>query len=182
MLTKQRISQLQNMVAYGRSESAYKELFFHFYPLLYKFSFAICKNRELAEEIVMDVTLKMWRLEQKLAFVENLTTYLYTAINNTSINYLKREKRYSISHILEKEEDNQADPVLNTELKEIIESCVIKLPLQCQLVFRLIKEDGLTHKQVSEILGITQNTIESHMRNALRKLRHELGTYLNKKI
>lgn len=182
VLTKQKIAQLQNMVAYARDEGAYKRLFFHFYPLLYKFAIAICKQHEGAEEIVLDVTLQLWRLEQRLAYVENLTTYLYTATNNTAINYLKKEMRHSrIPAFDYYHTETPIDSAINSELKELIEKCVNDLPTQCQLVFRLIKEDGLKHKEVAEILAISQNTVEGHMRNALKKLRIGLGDYLHEK-
>jgi RNA polymerase sigma-70 factor (ECF subfamily) len=50
--------------------------------------------------------------------------------------------------------------------------------MKCQLVFRLIKEEGLSYKEVSKVLEISQNTIETHMRIALRKIRMDLQQFL----
>ena len=49
------------------------------------------------------------------------------------------------------------------------------LPTKCQMVFRLIKEERMTYKEVSNIMNISQNTIETHMRIALKKIRSELS-------
>ena len=71
--------------------------------------------------------------------------------------------------------------LLSMELSSLIEQTVQALPPQCQLVYRLIKEEELSYKEAGAVLELSQNTLETHMRLALKKLRRTLDAYLMKK-
>jgi RNA polymerase sigma factor (sigma-70 family) len=62
------------------------------------------------------------------------------------------------------------EKMVSNEFKHKIDRAISNLPPQCQVVFRLIKEDGFNYKQTAEILRLSVNTIEGHMTNALKKL------------
>ena len=71
--------------------------------------------------------------------------------------------------------------LITMELAEIIEKTVQSLPRKCQIVYRLIKEEGLSYREAGNILHLSQNTLETHMATALKKLRSVLDIYLLKK-
>ncbi|MBZ4187307.1 RNA polymerase sigma factor [Niabella beijingensis] len=175
---------LQNRVAYLQDEAAYKKLFFHFHPLLLKFADAILNNRDDAEEVVSEVMLKVWTMGRELNYVENLTLYLYKAARNRAYDYLRKRNSSLPVVALSGDEEQLADPshpeqqLMTNELDQHFQQAVRKLPKQSQLVFRLVKEQGFSYKQVTEILEISQNTAETHMRLALRKIRMALDAYL----
>ena len=60
----------------GNDQSALKELYTQFGGKLFRFAFAIIHSRELAEEIVEDVFIKVWLRRARIANIENLTWYL----------------------------------------------------------------------------------------------------------
>ena len=176
---------LQNRVAYTKDEEAYKQLFFHFHPLLYRFAYNIIKNEEDAEDIVSEVMIKVWTMENKLAYINDLQLYLFKAVKNTAFTYLSSKKNSFQSLTDETEQtlhttsNNLSEQkIIFSEINQKIEKAVIALPPQCQMVFRLIKEEGMSHKQVSSILEISQNTIETHMRIALKRIKLALEKYL----
>lgn len=178
---------LQNRVAYVRDELAYKKLFFHFYTSLHRFSFSIVKDFEVAEEIVSDTMMKLWDMGNKLATIEKLDAYLFTSIKNACFTFLSKRKletlendELSINNISDFE--NPETLLLVSEMEKKINSCVNELPPQCVMVFKLIKEEGFSYKKVSGILEISQNTIETHMRIALKRIRAALSSYLSEKI
>ena len=177
---------LQNRVAYVRDELAYKKLFFHFYTSLHGFSFSIVKDFEMAEEIVSDTMMKLWDMGNKLATIEKLDAYLFTSIKNACFTFLSKRKletsendELSINNISDFE--NPETLLLVSEMEKKINSCVNELPPQCVMVFKLIKEEGFSYKKVSGILEISQNTIETHMRIALKRIRAALSSYLLEK-
>jgi RNA polymerase sigma-19 factor, ECF subfamily len=178
---------LQNRVAYLRDEQAYKKIFFHFHPSLYRFAFNIVQDTDLAEEIVSDVMMKVWDLGSKLAQVDKLQAYLFTATKNTAFNQLAKGRLQEVSigewveNTVTDKEDTPESRLLLSEIGRIIETAVKELPPQCQLVYRLIKEEGCSHRQVSDIMEISRNTIETHMRIALKKIRGVLDQYLTTK-
>ncbi|MGJ7032463.1 sigma-70 family RNA polymerase sigma factor [Niabella hirudinis] len=185
-MEKAHLLYLQNRVAYARDPVAYKELFLHFHPKLYQLALGIINQDILAEEIVSDVMTRIWTMENRLAHVEALKIYLLTAVRNTAYNYAK--KRRQDGFVLEADagggiaDPGEADqPLIASELSGLIENAVQSLPRQCQQVFRLIKEEGLSYQETGAVLGLSQNTLETHMRLALKKLKVALDGYLLKK-
>ena len=178
---------LQNRVAYIRDEIAYKKLFFHFYTPLHRFSISIVKDFEVAEEIVSDTMMKIWDMGNKLATIEKLDSYLFTSIKNACFTFLSKKKQETsdIDTISANDISNYENPetqMLVSEIEKQISSCVNNLPPQCVMVFKLIKEEGFSYKKVSGILEISQNTIETHMRIALKRIKASLNNYLSEKI
>lgn len=145
------------------------------------------KDAELADEIVSDVMFRIWDLGSKLAQVENLNVYLFTATKNACLNHLSKEKWQRV--LMDEGTQNEiADPgsnpehqLLYNEIERKVEMAISNLPVQCQVVFRLIREQGFSHREVAVIAEISQNTIETHMRIALRKIKLSLDNYLHEK-
>ncbi|MCF3112203.1 sigma-70 family RNA polymerase sigma factor [Niabella sp. CC-SYL272] len=175
---------LQNRVAYLQDEAAYKKLFFHFHPVLLKFARAILNNRADAEEVVSEVLLKVWTMGRELNYVEHLPLFLYKSTRNKAFDYLRKRNSGLPVTAISGAEEQLADPshteykLITNELDRRFQHAVSNLPKQCQLVFRLVKEQGFTYKQVTEILEISLNTAETHMRLALKKIRVALDDYL----
>jgi RNA polymerase sigma-70 factor (ECF subfamily) len=66
-----------------------------------------------------------------------------------------------------------ADPELllsQRELQQQIREAIEQLPPRCRLIFKLVKEDGLSYKQVAAILDISAKTVDSQLCLALKKL------------
>lgn len=177
---------LQNRVAYARDQAAYKELYLYFYASMHRLALVITGEETMAEEVVSDVMIRIWTMEYRLAYVEHLKTYLLAAVRNTALTHLKKK---GVRVPIPDDAWNQEAPVsdipdqqlMTAELSEIIEKTVQALPQKCQVVYRLIKEEGLSYKEVGTILQLSQNTLETHMCTALKKLRVALSAYLLKK-
>src|SRR5699024_7125037 len=90
------------------NERAFRRLVHLYYDRLYQFAFSIVKNREDVEEIIHDVFLKIWRLRENLPESDKFTAYLYRAVKNTALNYLKKNN---------KKEEVERIYKLNPELK-----------------------------------------------------------------
>src|SRR5690606_38519586 len=89
------INVLQKNIAIDRSEQSYRKLFLHFYARILRFANVYVRQREVAEEIVSDVMIKLWTMEGRLLEITNLNVYLYTAVKNAAVNYLIKNKRYT---------------------------------------------------------------------------------------
>lgn len=176
MLSPNEIKELQRRIAMYDDESAYKEIFIAFYKPLHQFAFSFVKSKELAEEVVSDVFLRIWMTRSDLERIENLKVYLYVSIKNTSLKYLlKQHKQVAISIDeleieLESFSRNPEELMLTAEMMNRIKSAVNDLPPRCKLIFKLIKEDGLRYKEVAEILNISIKTIDNQLAIALGKI------------
>lgn len=184
MLDKKTISFLQSRVAYVRDERSYQKLFYHFHPRLYRFCHKLIQNDAISEEIISDIMLKLWLMNSKLAYIDDLNLYIFKAVKNACLTYLSKKKYEfaqgdALENVIADTHANSEDPLLATEAAQQLENAIATLPPQCQMVFRLIREEGFSHRQVSQILEISQNTIETHMRLALQRIKKQLELYLN---
>jgi RNA polymerase sigma-70 factor (family 1) len=164
---------------------AFESLFYLLNNSLMKFCMMYIHQKEAAEEIISDVFVKCWLNRKSLAEIQSPDTYLFVAVKNRSLNYLKK---YSHIHVVQLEDTheiklvNTIDPEVELEKKELItklERSVEALPQQCRIVFRLIKEDGLKYKEVAEILDISPRTVQTQLFRAMKKLSLSLGDYFN---
>lgn len=176
------IAELQHGVNLAAYESAYKKLFYHFHPLLRRFANNLIANVEVADEIVSDVLLKIWTMRDKIDQIKDLKLYLFKATRNNCLNYLKSSShKNSVLTSPVTENDgiliSPESEYIYTELQQLLLTAVNHLPAKCQSVFRLVKEHGLSYAQVSEVMEIYQNTIETHMRLALKRIKLALDGY-----
>ncbi|MGZ3938745.1 MAG: RNA polymerase sigma-70 factor [Flavisolibacter sp.] len=156
--------------------AAYKKLFLLYHLKLLNFSMSILHSRELAEEVVSDVFIKIWTLRTSLVAIENFHLYIYIITKNLSINMLlkqRREQSFSLDEIAVEIEDIHFDPeqlLITAETEKEITSAIQALPPRCRLIFKLIKEDGLKHREVAELLNLSQKTVENQVTIALKKI------------
>lgn len=184
-LSSQELLYHQSKVAYYRNEQSYKCLFLYFHPILYRFAFNILQDKSVSEEIVSDIMLKIWDMGNKLSQIQYLKIFLITSVKNSCFTYLSSKKyQQSLSKSIDNEDiirsnaDNPEQLFIYSEVTQRVNLVIASLPMKCQMVFRLIKEEGLSYKEVSKVLEISQNTIETHMRIALRKIRMDLQHFL----
>lgn len=176
---------LQRKVAFDRDQNAYQEIFIHFYKSLLSFAKSFVGSHEASEEIVSDVMLKLWDMKGELANVANLKVYLFTAIRNRSINYLTRHK----THLSWDAENSgfEFDRAFSSEcpektleqkeLKTEISTAVKNLPPKCRMVYQLVRENGLSYKEVGSIMNISTNTVDRHLNTALHKIVHAVRVH-----
>ena len=152
---------------------------------LHAFVDRIVSDRAVAEEIVQDVFVSLWRHREKLQLRGTLKAYLYAAARNHALNHLKRQKiaRRWWQRGAEASADDTGearnDPAAFRELRERVESAIAALPERTRLVFTLSRNEGLTYPEIAKALEISVKTVESQMSRALRLLRDDLAPFLN---
>jgi RNA polymerase sigma-70 factor, Bacteroides expansion family 1 len=177
------LHQLQIQIAKGDQRS-FEDLYRLFFARLYNFAILYVHKKEIAEEVVNDVMMKVWNKKDTLNAIQNLETYLFVAVRNQSLNYLSQYSNYHIALEPDTERGeiiNLNDPEKELEWKEIhfrLNQAIDQLPDQCRTVFRLIKEEGFRYKQVAEILSISPRTVETQLFRAIRKLDKVIEIYL----
>lgn len=175
MMLRLDLPNIQSRIALQSDEQAYKELFHYFYPSLYQFALSIVKTGQIAEEVVSDVFIRIWRKRAALTRIRNLNLYLFTSTKNTALNYLRQQKReidlpddYRVQ--LRSVYFNPEELLITAEMIRRIQQAIHQLPPRCQLIFKLVKEDGLRHKEVAGLLNLSVKTVENQLALALRKL------------
>lgn len=161
----------------------FKDIYDNYYSELCIYARRFVKTDEDAEEMVQEVIYKLWESKDKLDQITSLRAYLYRAVYNKSINYLNRlvrENKYKDEAWIElkKYELSATDKILETELKEKINSAINALPERCKEVFELSRFTGLKNKEIAEQLDISLKAVEANISRALTSLRKSLKEYL----
>jgi RNA polymerase sigma-70 factor (family 1) len=167
---------LLNRIQYNSDENAFKQFYSLWFFKLYQFAYSYTRSRESAEELVNDVFLGIWQKKDTLDSINNIQLYLYVAVKNASLNFLRRHHLpvpISVNDLSADHFHITADPesaLINRELQEQIVAAIEQLPGRCKLIFKLVKQDGLSYKEVAAILGISVKTVDSQLCLALKKL------------
>lgn len=175
-MTGKEILALQEQVAAFSDQHAFKQLFRYFYSSLLRFAISITKEKEPAEEIVGDQFLNLWNKRSSITGISNLKLYLYVAVRNRCLNFVRRNGNIYLITPEQADTTHQyttTDPeniMIASELSKAVQKAILDLPPKCREVYALVKEDGLTYKEVAELLEISPRTVENHIATAIRKL------------
>lgn len=186
MISQQEIQDLQGKISQYSDEQAYAQLYIAYMPYLLKFANSIIKNKELSEEVVSDVFIKVWQNRLDIGKIENFKLYLYVSTKNTAINYLSRHFRKDIVSLEEMSLNISLSPynpeqlLITSEAVKKINSEIKKLPPRCRLIFKLVKEDRLRYNEIARLLNISVKTIDNQMAIALRKISSSINFDLKK--
>jgi RNA polymerase sigma-70 factor (ECF subfamily) len=165
---------LEDLIREG-SKKSYEVFFKEYYQDLFLWSNSIVKDGDAAEDIVQEFFVDFWEKKRFKSITTNLQSYIYRSIRNSSLNYLNRVKKitHDIEHLEEKEEAPQIDLEV-IQNSEHIYSAINQLPEKCKEVFMCCCVNGLTYKEAAEDLGVTINTVRTHMVRAFKFLREKL--------
>ena len=178
---------IQKGIAEG-NEPSLASLYSLFSKRLHHFARIITRSQEMAEEIVEDVFVKLWSSRHRIQEIDNLTVYLYVAVKNRSLNAISQKANELIKAPFD-DLDIETGPIatdpynqlVTAELMKRMQQAVEKLPARCKMIFKLVREDGLKHREVAEILNISINTVDVQMAIAIKKICTELQVNRNSK-
>lgn len=179
-MTGENTSILQQKIACNDDQQAFQLLFKQYYQGLLQFAASIVKVKEVAEEMVEDIFVKIWNNRAGLNSISNLRVYLYVALRNHCINYVKRNtSRNDVSLdnldvVCGELVPNPEDLMVVSEMLQMVNRTIHDLPPKCRMVYKLVKEDGLMYKEVAEILSISPRTVENHIALAIKKIAEAL--------
>lgn len=160
---------------------AFDEIYDRFWDKLFVTAANRLGDADEAEDLVQDIMLRLWNNHETLFIQISLSAYLAVAIKYEVINFLAKKKRYEnyASSADLSETDNSTENSLQfKEIQSRLAKLVKSLPEKCQMVFLLRYEQGLSRKQIAEKMGLSQNTVVSHLKKAIKTLRTGLKSIL----
>jgi len=158
---------------------AFEEIFNRYKSQLYFFALGYLKSTSEAEEVVQDTFLSLWEHRESLIDSLSLKSYLYRITTNTIYNHLKhmavRRKyaEFAILNMSEEDDDTQKRLDLK-DLENRLENITEKLPDQTRKVFKMSREEGLSHDEIAKQLGISVRTVENLIYRALKFIKENL--------
>ncbi|WP_460763439.1 RNA polymerase sigma-70 factor [Niabella terrae] len=175
-MNRQELYELSCLISERDDESSFKAVYDDLYFDLVAFSKSMVLLQQDAEDIVVDVFVRLWENRKNMSNIKNLSAYLYTATKYASLNCLKaRSTRNNID--IDKLEDHfvyaytsPENQLISKETVQQIESAIALLPPKTKLVFYMIKEKRLSCMEIAQILNISVRTVETQVYHAVRKI------------
>ncbi len=145
------------------------------------FAIGFIRKREIAEEIVSDVFVKIWENRSNLTEIENLKAYLFISVKNLCISHIRKNRKENLitldgfeDFLVPSVECPESDFINAEKLNEIY-LAIEQLPPKCKMAFSLAKFSGLKYKEIAEIMEVSEKTVNNHLVFALKKLAETIG-------
>jgi RNA polymerase sigma-70 factor (ECF subfamily) len=167
--------------------AAFEAMFHTYYDTLCAFAIGYVGSREVAEELVHDVLLRIWQLQDRWEVREELRSYLYRSVRNRAINALKRERvarRWEDATIASAPATGIGQsPALADEVARLNELAVAirhelgQLPERQRQAYLLRWQHELSYAEIAATMGISTKTVESTLARVTKRLRQALHPF-----
>lgn len=173
--------------AFSDDDAAFAELVKVFLPALYRFVLTLVRDRDLAEDIVQETWVKIWKHRSRYDPSQSFVTWSYTIAKRTAFDALRKKapaafasfNEEAAAELLETPGETEADTVALLEAKEqrmLLDQALERIPPLYRTLLLLCYRDDLSLHEAAEILGDSYNTVKSRHQRALVKLRAALAS------
>jgi len=158
-------------------EVAFRMLFDLYKNKVFDYLTGIVKSKEIAEELVMDIFLKLWLGREWIADIEHIEAFIKKVGYNKAIDFLRYAARnQKLQRVIAKEMASEPDRSLEIQLLEkdyqhIVQEAVRQLSPQRRLVYTLSRDKGMTHDEIARELNLSIHTVNNHTKEALKAIR-----------
>ena len=168
--------------------AAFEKIYNNTYPVLYPYVLNLLENRLFAEDVLEEIFLSLWEKRETLQIDISLKSYLFKSAKNACLDFVRKknvrdsyrariEKKYNIEKPFELFNPNDTHILENSELKDALQRAINNLPKKCRKVFKLSRHFKYKNKEIARLLGISETTVEMHMRTAIIKLKEALREF-----
>ena len=179
------LSDLLHRIAEQDERQAFSMFFKLYHSKLLLLARIFVSSPQEAEDVVSDVLIKLLRNRRQTFNKNNFLGFLYTCVKNQALDHIRKQKKHRNLELNQSNIDffvqhksNPCQQLVGKELEKIIFDCVEGLPPRRKLIYKLIKDDGLSYKEVANLLTISVRTVEVQLRFAVRKLKLTIDDYL----
>ena len=171
---------------------AFDALILKYRERVYSVIYNLTSNREDASDLTQETFIKAFQSINRFKGKSSFFTWLYRIALNTSLTYLRKNKLrrfFSFEKMVDEDHsegfienmtaDSDSDKAaLMSELQEKLNDAFQKLSVKHRTVITLFEIDGLSHKEIADIVGASVGTVRSRLHYAKQFLQGELKDYL----
>jgi RNA polymerase sigma-70 factor, ECF subfamily len=162
--------------------SAFEALFREYHARLCSFAYRFTGSRDIAEELVQETFLYVWQHRETLDIRDSMKTYLFSSVRNASVSWLRHERVVSQStgqttELFRSSSDTADHELESTEIISAVRMAIARLPEGSRMVLTLHREQGMTYREIADVLGISPKTVDAQMGRAFKALRKYLGPH-----
>ena len=164
--------------------AAFDAIYERYAKRLYGFVLRYIKQEEDAKEIVQEVFITIWETREKIETYYSFESFIFTIAYNSTISLLRKkisESKYidylkSLQYL--ESDDNVTNEIQFKEINEQVQQLINQLTPRQREVFKLSREEGLTHKEIAEKLNISTNTVKNHLVSTISFLKSNIDNSL----
>lgn len=159
---------------------ALKLIYKKYWNQLFVSAYNILNDQQACEDIIQDLFINLWNKREHIEIKASLKSYLFASVRYEVYRQVRhgsvRENIFdNISERLQS--PSEYGNIEHRELLSYVNSIVNNLSEKCKVVYKLSREEQLSHKEIATKLDISPKTVENHLNKALRQLRISLGLY-----
>lgn len=157
-------------------EDAFCELYASYKNRLIYFAMRFLKSREYAEDVFQDAFTVIWQGRRFINPDTSFSSYLYTIVRNRVLNQLRdldnqdKLKEQILAQAVDYTEDTK-HRIMADDLRHLIACAMQQLTVRQREVFKMSREEQMSHQEIADALGISINTVQEHISTSLRVLR-----------
>jgi len=156
----------------------FNDIFLSYEKTLYQLSLHLCKDADLARDIVNDVFLKLWEIRSQIHEIHSIEGYLFVLTRNKVMDHLRKASsdqrlKQAIWEAMKDNSTTEEDLLETKELQRQLQSAINQLPPQSKAVY-LLRDEGYDYREIAEKLKISRHTVKNHVSAALKSLRKTL--------
>lgn len=162
-------------------ERAFEELVELYRERIYRVAWRILRDDESAEDAAQEAFIKVYRHIANFQERSSLYTWMYRITVNIALNKLKRDRfrrMVPLGDMIREDTRPRSDPAraaMSSEVAARVDEAVRSLPDKQRTVFTLKFYEGMSHKQIAQVVGCSEGTSKANYFHAIRKLRKLLA-------
>ena len=162
---------------------AFRVFYDLYYRSVFRFAYYFLRNREACGEVVSNVFVAIWKSRVSLRRIGNVEAYLYVVARNESNRYLRecqaQRRCLSLEEIPVAVIDRNSPPhdadtpdsgLIESEIEELVGRLVNDLPERCRTVFLLNRQEGLSSREIAEVLSLSESTVRVQIKIAVDRI------------
>lgn len=167
-------------------QGAFRELVKAHEKLVFHMVNRLIDRQEEREDLCQEIFLKVFRNLAKFKFQSQLSTWIASIAYRTTINHLKKQKRYEetdleeVSFSLEDIQLNAEQRIDRQHIHQYIHELIRQLPLQYRTVLTLYHLEEMSYAEIGEISGMPEGTVKNYIFRARKILKEKLEKVFKK--
>ena len=139
------------------------------------------RSEDDAADLVQDVFLSFWNRRHELSVKGSLAAYLQISVKYKVINYIeknitRRDYMALFADMLVNYQPSEAELQIQLkELQRVVQSAVDQMPGKMREAYELSRLHHLSHKEIAQRMGISDETVKKHIQHALQLIKEVIS-------
>lgn len=162
---------------------ALDELYKKYAPKMFAVCLRYCKSRVEAEDLLQEGFIKVFTNLESFKGCGSLEGWIRRIVVNTCINYYRQKTMYFENVDTSKEAQSESatlDALADISAEELMQH-IQNLPEGYRMVFNLYVIEGYQHKEIAEMLNVSENTSKTQLLKARKALQEKINNVVYEK-